>query len=138
MDRFAQFAYSTILRDASFVALAAATLMVGFSFNPPLALVIGAHIALIFSLILLYRVTILTEAHVRRSEAWRGLEPHERPRGDFALAIARERLEEAAALLQNVGRRRLHPPGIVARRLVELSRGVWVHWIVTASSRVPG
>ncbi len=34
MDRFAQFAFSTALRDASFVALAAVTLMVGFSFNP--------------------------------------------------------------------------------------------------------
>jgi hypothetical protein len=94
MDRFAQFAFSTALRDASFVALAAVTLMVGFSFNPPLALVIGAHVALIFSLLLLYRVTILTDERVKRTEAWRGLEPHERPHGDSALAIAHDRLEE--------------------------------------------
>jgi hypothetical protein len=94
MDRFAQFAFSTALRDASFVALAAVTLMVGFSFNPPLALVIGAHIALIFSLLLLYRVTILTDERVKRTEAWRELEPDERPRGDFALAVAHDRLEE--------------------------------------------
>jgi hypothetical protein len=94
MDRFAQFAFSTALRDASFVALAAVTLMVGFSFNPPLALVIGAHIALIFSLLLLYRVTLLTDERVKRTEAWRVLEPNERPHGDFALAIAHDRLED--------------------------------------------
>lgn len=94
MNRFAQFAFSTTLRDASFVALAAITLMIGFSFNPPLALVIGAHIALIFSLALLYRVTTLTEDRVKRTEAWRVLEPHERPDGDFALAAAHDRLEE--------------------------------------------
>lgn len=90
MDRFAQFAFSTALRDASFVALAAVTLMVGFSFNPPLALVVGAHAALIFSLLLLYRVTVLTDERVKRTEPWRVLEPHERPRGDFALAIAHD------------------------------------------------
>lgn len=94
MDRFAQFAFSTALRDASFVALAAVTLMVGFSFNPPLALVVGAHVALIFSLLLLYRVAVLTDERVKRTEPWRVLEPHERPRGDLALAIARDRLEE--------------------------------------------
>ena len=94
MDRFAQFSLGVAFRDTSFVALAAITLMVGFSFNPPLALAIGAHIALIFSLFLLYRVTVLTDEHIKRTEPWRELEPHERPRGNHALAIARDRLEE--------------------------------------------
>lgn len=94
MDRFAQYAFSVTARDASFVALAATTLMVGFSFNPPLALVIGAHIALLFSLVLLYRVTVLTDERIKRTEPWRGLEPEERPRGDFALPRARVLLEE--------------------------------------------
>jgi hypothetical protein len=94
MDRLAQFAFSLTLRDASFVALAAFTLMVGFSFDPPLALVIGAHVALIFSLFLLYRVTVLTDERMKRTELWRVLEPHERPRGDFALVLAHDRLEE--------------------------------------------
>ncbi|HKY87422.1 MAG TPA: hypothetical protein VJL90_11735 [Pseudorhodoplanes sp.] len=94
MDRFAQFAFSLTLRDASFVALAAFTLMVGFSFDPPLALAIGAHVALMFSLFLLYRVTVLTDERMKRTELWRVLEPHERPRGDFALVLAHDRLEE--------------------------------------------
>ena len=94
MDRLAQFAFSLTLRDASFVTLAAITLMVGFSFDPPLALVIGAHVALMFSLFLLYRVTVLTDERMKRTELWRVLEPHERPRGDFALVLAHDRLEE--------------------------------------------
>lgn len=94
MDRFTQFAISVIARDAGFVALAAVTLMVGFSYDPPLALAIGAHIALGFSLFLLYRVTALTEERLRRTEPWRGLDPQERPRGDFALVRARDSLED--------------------------------------------
>lgn len=94
MDRFAQYALSTTLRDASFVALTAAMLMVGFSFDPPLALHIGAQVALIFCLFLLHRASALTAPRVARSEVWRGLEPHERPRGEYALVQAQERLQQ--------------------------------------------
>lgn len=93
MDRFAEFAFSTLARDASFVALAAATLMVGFSFDPPLALNLGAQIALIFCLFLLHRVSILNEERLRRSEVWRGLQPHERPRDGQALVRATGELQ---------------------------------------------
>ncbi|KAB2883167.1 MAG: hypothetical protein F9K38_06440 [Pseudorhodoplanes sp.] len=88
MDRFARYARSTISRDAGFVALAAVTLMVGFSFDPPLALQIGAQIALMFCLFLLCRICVLTTERLVRSEIWRGLEPGERPCGDHALARA--------------------------------------------------
>jgi hypothetical protein len=94
MDRFVRFSFEVAFRDASFVAVGAVTLMIAFSFDPPLALVIGAHVALIFSLFLLYRVTTLTDERVKRTEPWRGLEPNERPRGDHALALAHDRLEE--------------------------------------------
>jgi hypothetical protein len=83
------------------VGLAALTLMVGFSFDPPLALVIGAHIALIFSLLLLYRVTRLSEERMTRTETWRVLEPHERPQGNWALRAARDRLEEVLLQFSN-------------------------------------
>ncbi len=94
MDRFARYARSTISRDAGFVALAAATLMAGFSFDPPPALQIGAQIALMFCLFLLCRVCVLTRERLVRSEIWRGLEPGERPCGDHALARAHERLQQ--------------------------------------------
>lgn len=95
MDRFAEFAFSALARDASFVALAATTLMIGFSFDLALALHLGAQIALIFCLFLLYRVSVLTAERVRRTEAWRALAPGERPAGEAGLALARDGLQHA-------------------------------------------
>jgi hypothetical protein len=94
MDRFAQYAFSATARDAIFVGLTAMPAMVGFSFDPPLALAIGAHVALGFCLFLLYRITILTDERMPQTEPWRGLSPHERPRGDVALTIAHDRMED--------------------------------------------
>jgi hypothetical protein len=94
MDRFVRYSFEVLLRDASFVAVGAITLMIGFSFDPPLALALGAHIALGFSLFLLYRVTILTEERLPRTEPWRGLSPQDRPRGDYAIARARDGMED--------------------------------------------
>lgn len=88
MDRFAQFAFSMLARDAGFVALAATMMMVGFSYNPPLALHIGGQIALIFCLFLMHRAATLSEQTLVRSEAWRALPPHERPRGEPGIAVA--------------------------------------------------
>ena len=88
MDRFSEFAFSHLARDASFVALAGVMLMVGFSYNPPLALHIGGQIALMFCLFLMHRASTLSAKTLVRSEAWRALEPHERPRGEPGLAVA--------------------------------------------------
>jgi hypothetical protein len=94
MIPFARFAFFTIARDASFVTLAAATLMVGFSFVPPLAFKIGATIALIFSIVLLVRSYFLTEERLLRSEVWQALRPDERPAGEYGRQLARAQLEE--------------------------------------------
>jgi Ca2+/Na+ antiporter len=93
MDAFARFAFFTIARDAGFVTLAGATLMVAFSFDPALAFYIGAHVALLFALVLLFRAWRLTEDHIVATEPWRILRPEERPQGDDARRWARERLE---------------------------------------------
>ncbi|MES1155643.1 MAG: hypothetical protein ABUL48_04355 [Pseudorhodoplanes sp.] len=102
MAQFAQYALSVTARDAAFLALAATTLMVSFSLSPALALAIGAHMAFIFSIILLYRVTILAEQRLRRTELGRWRTPH----GELGLARAREgrekillRLSKSAAAL---------------------------------------
>jgi hypothetical protein len=94
MDPFGRFAFFTTARDASFVAVAGLTLMVAFSFDPALAFYIGAHVALIFSLVLIFRVMRLTEEHVTHTEPWRVLTPAERPAGEEGRRRARERLEE--------------------------------------------
>lgn len=94
MNPFRQFAFFTVARDSSFVAVAAATLMVAFSFEPPLSFTIGATVALIFSLGLLLRVYLLTEERFLRSEAWRSLRPDEKPAGEHGRRIAQAQLRE--------------------------------------------
>jgi hypothetical protein len=94
MDQFTRYASSALMRDASFVTVAAATLMVAFSFNPPLALKIAAYIALGFTLLLLMRALFMTEKMVVHSEPWQGLEPQDRPPGDEGAVWARDRMEE--------------------------------------------
>jgi hypothetical protein len=94
MIPFRRFAFFTVARDASFVAVAAVTLMVAFSFEPPLAFKIGATVALMFSIGLLIRSYLLTEERFLRSEAWRALKSDERPMGEHAQQLARAQLEE--------------------------------------------
>jgi hypothetical protein len=94
MNPLARFAFFTMVRDASFVALAAGTLMVGYSFEPPLAFKIGATVALIFSIGLLVRSYFLTEERLLRSEVWHALRPDERPAGIKGRQLARVKVEE--------------------------------------------
>jgi uncharacterized membrane protein len=95
MEAFHRFASATIARDASFVALGAAALMVGFSFAPALALGIGGNIALVFAITLLLRAACLSEDRIDRTEAWRILKPQERPVGEAGRRSARDALQEA-------------------------------------------
>jgi hypothetical protein len=88
------FAFYTLARDASFVAVAAVTMMVAASFEPAMAFKIGATVALTFSLALLARLFFLTDERFRRSEAWRALRPDERPAGEDGPKFARAQLEE--------------------------------------------
>lgn len=88
------FAFYTLARDASFVTLAAATMMVAASFEPALAFKIGATVALTFSLVLLARLYFLTDERFRHSEAWRALRPEERPAGENGQRFARAQLED--------------------------------------------
>jgi hypothetical protein len=88
------FAFYTLARDASFVAVAATTMMVAASFEPALAFKIGATVSLIFSLVLLARSYFLTDERFRRSEAWRSLLPDERPPGEGGRQFARAQFEE--------------------------------------------
>lgn len=94
MDRFAQFTFSMLARDASFVVLAATMMMVGFSYNPPLALHIGGQVALIFCLFLMHRASTLSEQTLVRSEAWRALAPDERPRGEPGIVVAHAQMRD--------------------------------------------
>lgn len=93
MGAFHHFAVATLARDTSFVALAAATLMLAFSFAPALALVIGADIALVFAIGLVLRAACLCDDGIERTEAWRTLAPQERPTGEAGPRSARDDLQ---------------------------------------------
>jgi hypothetical protein len=94
MERFVRFSFEMTARDAAFVAFGAVVLMLAFSFDLPLALALGAHVFLFFSLFLLFRVTQLTVQRLPRTEPWRSLEPRERPQSDDAIARARDGMQD--------------------------------------------
>ena len=86
MDPFRRLAFFTLARDTSFVVLATATLMVGFSFMPRLALGIGANVALLYAIALMIRAGLLTDRRITRAEAWRLLRNSEDSAPDPLLA----------------------------------------------------
>jgi hypothetical protein len=88
-----RFAFFTLARDASFVTLAGVTMMIGFSFAPPLAFKIGASVALLFAILLLMRSYMLTDERFRRCEAWRALRPEERPAGEHGREFAQRQFD---------------------------------------------
>jgi hypothetical protein len=90
---FARFAFFTVSRDAGVVALAAALLMLAFSYDPAMAFAVGATAVLAFSLGLLLRALCLTERRFARSEAWSALTEDERPLGIDGMLWARAELE---------------------------------------------
>lgn len=94
MIPFTRFAFFTVARDSAFVTLAASTMMVASSFEPPLAFKIGATVALIFSVLLMIRIILLTEERLLRSEVWRALRPDERPADERERRLAHAHFEE--------------------------------------------
>lgn len=95
MNHFDRFAFATTARDTGFVTLAAVTLMIGFSFDPPTALKIGGTIAFLFCLGLLYRLMRLERTGLCQTEVWKILHPHERP-------VEAQEIRAAHAALQRV------------------------------------
>jgi hypothetical protein len=93
MNTFARFAFFTIARDAGVSAFAGCILMIAYSFNPPLAFVLGASVAMFFAAVMLVRALVLTEDRVVATEPWQVMEPEQRPIGDAGRASAYEQLE---------------------------------------------
>jgi hypothetical protein len=93
MDTFSRFAFFTIARDAGVSTFAAGILMLAYSFNPPLALVLGASVAMFFAGVMLVRAFFMTEDRVVTTEPWQVMEPEQRPIGDAGRASACEQFE---------------------------------------------
>lgn len=95
MDPFRQCAYAMVAFDAAFAAVATAGLIIAFSSDPPLALLIGANVALALCLGFGLRAWLLTEANVAGTEPWCVLDDAERPQGEGARRAARDILQMA-------------------------------------------
>jgi hypothetical protein len=94
MNAFAEVTRLTVVRDASFFAVAGVTIMVAASFNPPFAFQLGAHIALLFTGVMVLRLLWLSDERIRQSEAYRAIKPEFRPTDAEELRLARESVED--------------------------------------------
>ncbi len=66
------------------------------SFGLAAAFLIGANVALLFSVGLIAWKSQLDEEHIVRTEAWRALRPEQRPAGEAGRRWAESNLEELA------------------------------------------
>ena len=96
MHPFSEKAFYLLVFRAILAALIAVVLMVTRSFGLAAAFLIGANVALLFSVGLIAWKSHLDEEHVVRTEAWRALAPGERPAGKAGRRWALNSLEELA------------------------------------------
>ena len=83
---FSEKAFYLLLWRAILVALIGAVLMVTRSFELTAAFLIGANVALLFSVSLIAWKSHLDEKQIVRTEAWRALAPRSGPRERLAVA----------------------------------------------------
>jgi len=84
MDRLQIVAYQTVGRAVGFAGLAILCIMLGFAFDPILALQSGGLLALLVLAVLLLKAQLALTADHRRTEMWIYLRDDEKPREDFA------------------------------------------------------
>ena len=93
---FSEKAFYLLVWRAILVALIAAVLMVTRSVELAAAFLIGANVALLFSVSLIAWKSRLDEKQIVRTEAWRALAPEQRPAGEVGRRWALNSLEELA------------------------------------------
>ena len=96
MHPFSEKAFYLLVWRAILVALIAVVLMVTRSFELAAAFLIGANVALLFSVGLIVWKSQLDDERIVRTEAWRSVQPEERPAGEAGRRWALNSLEELA------------------------------------------
>jgi hypothetical protein len=96
MNEFNEKAFYLLVWRAVLVALVGAVLIVTRTAELATALLVGANIALLFSLGLIAWTSQLDQDQIVRTEAWRTLTPEERPAGKSGRFSALNCLEEIA------------------------------------------
>ena len=94
MHPFSEIALYLLVWRAFLVALIAVVLMVTRGFELGVAFLIGANVALLFSVGLIAWKSQLDEKQIVRTEAWRALGLKERPAGEAGRRWALNSLEE--------------------------------------------
>jgi hypothetical protein len=89
MQPFGETAYYLLAWRAFLVALIVVVLLVSVSFEPVVTCLIGANVALLFSLGLIAWNSRLDDERVIRTEAWHLLPPEQRPAGQAGRRWAR-------------------------------------------------
>ena len=96
MNEFNEKAFYLLVWRAVLVALVGAVLIVTSTVEVTAALLVGANVALLFSVGLIVWTSQLDEDRIVRTEAWRTLMPEERPAGKSGRFCALNYLEEIA------------------------------------------
>ena len=96
MKEFNEKAFYLLVWRAVLAALVGAVLIVTRTAELAAALLLGAHIALLFSVGLIAWTSQLDEERIVRTEVWRMLVPGERPAGPVGRRCARKNLAEMA------------------------------------------
>ncbi len=94
MESFRQVTFFLTVWRAFIAGLGAVVLMVIYSAEPTGACLIGANVALVFSIALILHARHLNADRLDRIEAWRTLDAHERPAGAHGRQWAFRMFEE--------------------------------------------
>jgi hypothetical protein len=81
MNPFRDNVFYLLVWRATLVSLVAIVLMTTSGLSLGVALLVGAHVALLFSLGLMFWVDWLDESRIAKIDAWRMLTPGQRPAG---------------------------------------------------------
>lgn len=96
MHPFSEKAFYLLVWRAILVAIIAVVLMATRSFEFAAAFLIGANVALLFSVCLITWISQLDDERIVRTEAWRSVQPEERPAGEAGRRWALNSLAELA------------------------------------------
>lgn len=84
MQEFCRVAFLDTAWRAALGTISALGLMYIYRADPPTALMIGAHVAMLFAVTMIVYASLLTDRRIEFSEPWLELAPHERPAGSAA------------------------------------------------------
>jgi hypothetical protein len=94
MDEFRTTAFALTGFHAFLATIFAFIQIVLHDFAPEISFLLAANFALLFSLLLIARISFLTDARIVRGTFWRTVPARHRPAGEAGVRIARTVLEE--------------------------------------------